>query len=128
MAQITMSLEEYTALTDARRHAEIEAAVLREQAKTAAIGDPKGQVAQLIAQARHMLTVCRFAVANLPPTEVRGWPTDALRTIARALPSMPDFDIDDGDLMGEWLAFADEADAAARARAQKLQSLTESGK
>jgi len=117
--QITMSLEEYEAAKLLRITAENEAAALRAELvalRADALGRATKDAQQLITLVDDSLTVLKFAVANLPPEMIRGWPVAALRSVAAKIPSLPAFDTNDHDLCIELEAFARECDGMERRR------------
>lgn len=118
MASITLTLEEYKA--HERQVAELEAKVnsLADEVINAR-RDPEGRIQKLEELVGAFMPVLRFAVGNLPPSEIANWPTTSLRAIALLLPNMPAFSDDDRTLTTELLAFADEADREERYRSVK---------
>jgi hypothetical protein len=106
-ATVNIPLSELMELQRAREVAELEASKLREQLRqeTTAASD---QV--LLTMARAGIEVMRFAVANLPPESTKGWPLEAMRTIATNLPLMPGATIDDGELSVTLASFAKECE------------------
>jgi hypothetical protein len=106
-AAVTMGLDEFQSLQDARMKAELEVAKLKQQITEQKItaSDPI-----LIVVARAALEVTRFAIANLPPESTVHWPTDALRSIGDNLPSMPDASHDDQEFAITMITFAEECD------------------
>ena len=120
MASHTLNDEEYQKLLEDRRCAEVRASELEAEIKRVREEDPANRVEPLRVLARHMLTIVRFAVANLPPVEIRGWPTKDLFAIADRLATLPDYNVsDDAVLMNELRAFADECESYALSRASE---------
>ena len=120
--QHTLTNEEYQDLLHRRQEAENEAARLREELKAArgdalALGNKLSGT--LLITARASIEIVRFAVANLPPQTIKGWPTKALFTVADGLSALPEFDTEHRDLAIELKAFAREADALERERARR---------
>jgi len=62
------------------------------------------------------MEIVRFAVQNLPPQFVVGWPHDALATFARCLEMLPTTTDHDKELCQELLTFAGEASELAKER------------
>ncbi len=129
MASVTLSMEEYDALKNARRTAEAEVAALRDQLAAARAQDPAGRVQALHALARDALTIIRFSVGNLPPSMIKGWPHATLKAFADAMSDLPDYSSDDESIAMEFRLFAEEARSheERRARNQNLQSSPDSG-
>lgn len=127
MAQITLSLEEYQILVDARKEAENKTASLQHAlADLKLIASDPGTVKALTDLARHALTLARFAVGNLPPESTRGWPVESLEIIGSLLPALPTFTVDDGDLGREFHSFAQEVRRFDRRHAAMMKSKPES--
>jgi len=119
MASVTLTGVEYDELKNARRDAENQVADLRHQLAAAKLisGDPF-IIAALTEITRKALDVVRFAVGNLPPETVVGWPSPALREIAVRLPMLPNYSPDDAEVAGELIGFAQDCERWARYRAQ----------
>ncbi len=109
MASITMTLDEWNQHLAAKARVEEELAKMRNELNAERSKDPTGRLDALAAIGRSAVEIARFAVANLPPETVKGWPYSHLNRIAQAMKELPDFGIDDGDLRNELLAFAREA-------------------
>lgn len=113
MAQITLSLEEYEEIKRAKALAEQEFADISKAMIDLRMNSDGGVMALhgLCSLTRKALSVACFAVANLPPETTRGWPTKTLRELAALIPILPDYTVNDHDLMNELVAFAIEAEA-----------------
>jgi hypothetical protein len=94
-ATVSIPYSEFQAIKEAREKAEQEVATIKRQITEEMI-EASNQETRIVARAA--LEVARFAVANLPPEVTIGWPTEALRAIAKSLPSMPDATLDDPEL------------------------------
>jgi hypothetical protein len=115
-ATLTLTLADYDALKNARTTAENEAADLRRQLKEARTADPLGKLTDLNKFTRDCMTVARFAVANLPPETIRGWPYEALQNLAHNIHVLPDFSTNDRDMALDLLAFARDAEELEKRR------------
>lgn len=99
--------------------AEQEAAALRQQLVDEKLRDPSERVAEVTAFARDCLTVARFAVANLPPEMIKGWPYEELRRIGQNIGKLPDCSISDRDMGIDLVAFARECEAVENERRRR---------
>lgn len=116
MAQVTLTMDEYNELKTAKEQALEEVARLKANAFRAVLdSDATGTIKALNELARTQLQVIRFAMANLPPEDTRGWPMIALEGIAGKLELLPDRTDDDTSLSLELRAFAKEVRAADQA-------------
>lgn len=109
-AQITMSYEEFKVFEDAKEKSEAEIAELKKQVSEAKLGDPGSIVRVLADVTRQALQIARFAMANMSPEVIKGWPADSLRAIGLQISQLPDFTVDDRDFGLEMIHFADEID------------------
>jgi hypothetical protein len=101
-------MNDYTMLLNRVKGAEQEAADGRAALQAQRLEDPTGRVPALTSFARECLTIARFAVANLPPETIRGWPVEALRRMILGLKDLPDYDVNDRDMALDLLNFADD--------------------
>lgn len=116
-SNVNLTLDDYNSLLEARRNAENEAADLRKQlreAKLATGGDDRVRV--LTQSVRNALEVVRFAVANMPPETVRGWPWTKLVAVSHDIEVLPDADSDDVSFAIELRKFAVECEKIERQR------------
>jgi len=118
-ATLTIPMKDYNAMQSDIATARQEASALREELIAAKLVDPSDRVKSLTAFARDCLTITRFAVGNLPPEMIRGWPYAALKRVADDIAQLPDCSFDDHDLANELRAFAKECEAHAIRRAQE---------
>lgn len=120
-ATITIPLEEFDTIRNRVVELSKEATQLREELKKANLVDPTGRVPALIAAINGVLPIIRFAVGNLDPEIVRGWPHAALKSFAEAIQSLPA--VEDGDNLGaELKVFAREAAEWERYRAERTKN------
>lgn len=110
MPQLTLSLDEWNEQLRLRQEAEARVTKLEAELVEAKRADPAGRIWELERLAANAMPVLRFAVANLPPEAVRGWPWRALAAFASYMSWLPAFSDDDRDLANEWIAFAGEAE------------------
>lgn len=85
--------------------------------------DPTGRVANLQALAHAELEVVRFAIANLPPSEIPKWPYEAVDRIGKLLHALPDFNADAEVLVEELKLFVADIKEHELARARKRDEL-----
>jgi hypothetical protein len=121
MPTVQLTGEEYDTLRNAKIHAENVAAELRNELVVARATDPSGRIMQLTTLARAMLDVAKFAVANLPPETTVGWPTARLLAVTQLLQHLPDFDVNDEELVVELQAFIREVQQHDRRRYTERQ-------
>lgn len=123
MAQHTLNDEEYHELIRAREEAYAEANRLRGELVAAKQADPANRIKALNDFARSAIEIVRFAVANLNPESIRGWPTNALKNVADLMAALPDYNVaDDSVLAGELHAFARDCDEYALIRQNKREA------
>lgn len=106
MASVSLSLEEYNALLSdiaVARQAAADANETLQRERLARIGPTAGDLLCLIDD---LTVIVRFAVANLPPSEIKNWPWGTLRMIADGLDRLPDHTSDDAALAKEFRDFA----------------------
>lgn len=108
MANVTLTLEEHSDLMGRMKAAEEEAGKLRNELLEAKSSHP--DVAVTLAAFRNALAIARFAVANLPPEIIKGWPTEELRGLMDRLPLQPDYGPDDISLISELRSFVRECE------------------
>jgi hypothetical protein len=92
MAEIKMSLEEYQELTGQRDEAERARGEMAKKLADAEMADPTGRVPELVECIRAGLAVVKFAVGNLAPETVRGWPYADLKRFAEGVAKLPGAD------------------------------------
>jgi hypothetical protein len=109
-ATLTISLNDYNALLASRAAIEADLIIVSKELEAAKLVDPSGRLPALVAFSRDCLTLARFAVANLPPEMIRGWPYEALRRIAAELPTLPDATADDRDMALDLINFAKDCE------------------
>lgn len=85
--------------------------------------DPTGRVQGLTALARALLTVVRFAIANLPPSEIPKWPYGSVEEVSKLMPQLADFSDDDQILVQELALLVADIKEHERLRALKRYEL-----
>jgi hypothetical protein len=117
---ITLTIDDYNGLQNAKSTAENEAASLKRQLiETRLNADPAGTIRALTASQRRMLHIIRFAVGNLPPESVRGWPTDVLTQVSADILQLADATTDDAAFAAELLVFVEDCKKVDRFRAAR---------
>lgn len=124
MAEITMSLPEYQELTSQRDDARREAAELRDQLRKAEMRDPEGRIPNLVLGMEAALSVIKFAVGNLAPETVRGWPYPDLLTFVDALEKLPGVGTETKEYALEFRNFVREARQIERERQARDEQLS----
>jgi hypothetical protein len=109
-ATLQMSLDEYNAILGSRTQAEQERDQAFKELAAAKLVDPSGYVPKISEFARDCLTIARFAIANLPPEMIRGWPYQTLRKICETINVLPDYTADDRDMALDLLDFAQDCE------------------
>jgi len=112
-----MTLDDLKAIEARERSAYEELAKIRAELIEAKSIDPANTIKMLVPLCREMMTIIRFAVANLPPSEIRGWPFEAVHTVANRLGELPDKTSDDLTFAIELRAFANEVVEAGKQHA-----------
>lgn len=114
---INLTLEDYNVLQDAKRQAENEAAGLRKELAEARLDvGNDGSTRALVASVRGALDIVRFAVANMPPETVHGWPIAKLIEVSHSIEKLPDASSDDVSFAIELRKFATECELIERQR------------
>lgn len=122
MGSVTLSMDEFKDLEQAKHNAEASITRLTAEVVAAKLEDKDDRVRKLVELVRALMTPLRFAIANMPSEVTAHWPTASLRAIALLLPNMPEASSDDQSLIAELLLFADGADQHTRQRAKKKQT------
>jgi hypothetical protein len=103
---VSMSLEDFKAMEAREQGAYAELDKVRAELLAAKLSDPSNTIKSLVPLCREMLIIVRFAMANLPPMEIRGWPFEAVQSVANRLACMPDNIPDDVTIARELTLFA----------------------
>lgn len=122
MATISLELSEYHDLMNAKSAAENKTADLERQLQITQTSDVLvGHLCEALKAARE---VVRFAVANLPPETVRGWPADQLKKFADLLETAPGATQDYRDMAMDLRLFSREADTLEQMRVRRDRIMT----
>lgn len=115
---VNLTLEDYTALQQAKVNAENERAELQKKYDALRLANgTKQDITALNTAVRRCADVARFAVANLPPESTKGWPFAELRVLADSVDALPDAGPNDKTLAIELRAFAAECEKHEHRRA-----------
>jgi hypothetical protein len=86
---VQIKLGDLEELRQARETAERRCADLEKKLAETQLSDSQSRLRTLFEAFRYAMPVVQFAVANLFPLTVRGWPWHDLRRLARMLPGIP---------------------------------------
>jgi hypothetical protein len=106
---LTIKLSAYDKLREDARTMQTANYELEKQLKEARLADPSGLTQQLNVAFHEAIKVVQFAVANLPPESVAGWPHEALAQVADAIAKTPTMDAHVMEVVPELRAFAKTA-------------------
>lgn len=129
-AKVEISLTDLDTLRKDRERWEAEYLALRKQfdeLRTAVALAKPGDLPSLVdgpnmaAALNHALTVITFAIGNLDPLTVRGWPAADLLALAELLPKLPGLDPLLVELWCDWRIFARRAAEWEAARALGIE-------
>lgn len=125
MPSVTMTLEELDGLRARERAAIMRTVELEKQLVEAKQADPLERIGQLMLLCRTFMGITRFAIANLPPETIKGWPWLNLEMLVENLKHLPDFSMDDESFVSDLRAFARECKdhEERRARGVKLDGV-----
>ncbi|MEX2716748.1 MAG: hypothetical protein Q6370_010645 [Candidatus Sigynarchaeota archaeon] len=105
---VTVPLSTYDKLRDELKQLQSKNYELEKQLDAAKLGD--GNIAKQLLDAFHAtMKVVQFAVGNLDPATVAGWPYEALVAVAAAIETIPGIDRHIQELPDELRAFASVA-------------------
>jgi hypothetical protein len=123
-AEIKMPLSEYDAMRRKVEKLESELRDAHSQYAEARLGDADSEVRRYRDAFEAAMRVARFGIGNLNPLTVRGWPYQALFTLAEHLDKLPGLSAFEREGAGEIRLFANECkrweDARAQGREQEL--------
>lgn len=119
MAEITMSLQEYEEIKTQRDEARHEMSELRKKLHDAEMRDPSERVPGLVRAVEAALPIIKFAVGNLAPETIRGWPYDELVAFAEELDRLPGADAAMREYALEFRNFAREAQSVEAGRRER---------
>ena len=87
--QITIPIEKYTAMQERGNKLERELKDALAACQKAETTDPQNRIDHLRCTLQHALVVVDFAVANLDPETVRGWPHKDLEELSADMKNLP---------------------------------------
>lgn len=116
---LTIKLSAYDKIRDDLRAAQNENMELQKKLQAAQIADISGTTQLLHAAFHDAIKVVQFAVGNLAPETVMGWPHEALFKIADAIEKIPGIDRHVGEMPLELRHFAKSAAGYAVLRTQR---------
>lgn len=102
---VNVPLSTYDKLRDERKELQTKVYELEKQLAAVQLGD--GEVARQLHSAFHAaIKIVQFAVGNLDPSTVAGWPHEALAAVAAAIETIPGIDRHAAELPPELKHFA----------------------
>lgn len=118
-ATVTIGIEDYQKLKSRGDALEREVGDLRAALDEARLGGNDSDARRLGEALNLALPVVQFAIANLHPLTVRGWPYKELRALSKVLPDCPGVDRSIRDCCrGDWKILTDEMEKWETARAE----------
>jgi hypothetical protein len=117
-ATVTLPHSDYQRLQDDIRALKAEVEAKRVEIEDLKLGPTDSHARQLLDALNSSLDVTRFAIGNLPPMAVRGWPHKSLRSLAALLPSLPGVDEGIREVSTDWRLVADDCQKWEDARAE----------
>lgn len=107
-AKVEITYGELQGLQDKVRDLEKENSKLKLETSEAKLG-PDGNLARQYREAfAEAMTIVRFAVSNMHPLTVRGWPYKSLEHVCKANGSLPGIDQDSAETANDMKIFARE--------------------
>lgn len=88
-AMVSMPLTQFQEMVKAQANHEARVVDLTHKLRLAEVNGSSDAVPGLLAAIKYATEVIQFAVGNLPPESVRGWPTDALERFGIHLEKLP---------------------------------------
>jgi hypothetical protein len=118
-AQVTLGIDEWDDMRNKQQRLHDEIAALGQQLAAAERQDPTGRLVPVLETIEAAIPVIQFAVGNLHPDTIIGWPYESLRSFADLLNKMPGATHEQKELTIELRAFAGVAEMRARERAMR---------
>lgn len=106
---ITIKLAQYDRLRATGRAAEARILELEAAVKAAQLADPAGVIQQTHAALHSAIKIVQFAVGNLTPESIAGWPYEALMQVADGIDKIPGMDPHIKEVSGFFREFAASA-------------------
>jgi hypothetical protein len=91
-AKITIGIDDYNGLRSKIEALSLELGQTKVSLDQARLGDGAADARRLAEALGHALKVIQFAIANLHPLTVRGWPYEDLRALGNLAPDLPGVD------------------------------------
>jgi hypothetical protein len=123
---VQVKFSEYQKLREEVKTQQTRIYELEKQVSAAQLDDVSGTTKQLHEALHEALKIVQYAVGNLAPETVAGWPHQALINIADAIEKLPAMDAHIKEVPNDWREFAKLAAAfeAQRAERRKTQVVT----
>ena len=106
---VTIPMSQFDRMRDQIRGLNEELRVTKAQLEDAKLADPNGTIKAYQAAFAAAVKVTQFAVANLEPATVSGWPHAALVSIANAIETLPGIDMHVKEVSPDMRMFAETA-------------------
>lgn len=118
-AQVTIAYSDLETLKRRAESAEAEVARLKAEVDQARLGDDGADARRLAHAFDLALEVVQFAITNLHPMTVRGWPYEALRALGELSPDLPGVNASFREVArGDWRLLTKEMEKWEKARAE----------
>jgi len=117
--KIEITLEDLDEMRSQIREASDRLVRAEKEKNEALAADPSGRVPQLLAVIEAALPIVQFAVENLEPTTVRGWPHKTLDKLGELLATVDGMSVIAREIAPELRVFAHEAELIELERAGK---------
>ena len=118
-ATVSLHIDEWDNMRNKTQQLQNEIAELCKQLAEAERKDPTGRLEPTLKTIEMALPIIQFAVSNLHPDTMLGWPYEALREFSERLKSLPGASQLYKELAIELKAFAAQAEMRARERAAR---------
>jgi hypothetical protein len=124
-ATITIGIEDYQKMKNRIDTLECKLGAEKVAHEESRLGEPGSETRALSIALNDAIDIVRFAVANLHPMTVRGWPYKTLQALSEILPTLPGIDQSVKECCrGDWYLLITEMkkweDARAEGREQEL--------
>jgi hypothetical protein len=116
---INMPLSEWQEMQSKLARAQKENGELERKARDLERSDPTGRIDRLVEALDDALEIARYAVANLDPATVRGWPFKTLRALGERLRDIPGATADHTQIGAEFVSFSHEAETLENERVER---------
>lgn len=124
MPTVEMSLAELDELRNDTQAAYEKVAQLEAEIREIEMTDPSGRIKTLTDIVAAALPVIQFAIANLDPRTIKGWPITQLHEFGTLLEKMPGATALEKELAVEFRAFANETKMIEAGRPGNVTKLT----